>query len=408
MKRAATVLTVLLVLVSLVPAASAASGQAYAGSHVSFDTTAHAVTNYAVNGDTMLSTVKVQSASDAGGSGVVGVGTSLSAVTSIDGAGLSLGAKTQTGATVTVDGSASMDAHDDGNGVLVVRAGGDSQYVQANLSDGSTASAESKRRVAVTTADGVDGSFIVVGNGTVAVNDAGNVVAKLGDDGQLVFKAYPNGKTKADGADEQLIADGQATAEVHVLQKNGGTVADTVTYGQQTSLDAAQRANGSVQVAVDRSTHQGTVVITSISKAAMDTSNGLQVTVDGHAAAKASSEADLRSAIGGDRSKYLVRSGSGAKGSATVLVAVNHFSKRTITMSPSGGSGSTAASGSGATTAAGSGGSSATTAAGSTGDSSGSNGAAAGATSTSGQPGFGAVVTLVGLLGAAVVALRRP
>lgn len=387
MRVIVTALTVLLVLASVAPA-TAAGSEAYTGTHVSFGTSANAVTDYTVDGETMLSTVQVQSASEAEGSGVVDAGASLSAVTSVEGAGVSMAAESETSATVDVDGSASMDAHDNGNGVLVVRAGGESQYVQAELDEGAEADAESDGRVTVTTADGVEGTFVVVGEGEVTVNDEGDVVAKLGEDGNLVFRAYPDGKSDDDEEQERLIADGQAVGEVHVMAENGEAVADAVAYGSDTAIEAEQAAEGTVTVTVDRAAHEGQVVITTVSESVLDAKDDLSVQVDGEAAAEASSYSELQGAIGSDQSKYLVRQSSAAEGSAQVLVAVNHFSERTITMSES--DSGTATDGHETPDA--------------DGDTSGSDGDD---TATDGQPGFGVVAAVMALLAAAIIAIRR-
>ena len=117
------------------------------------------------------------------------------------------------------------------------------------------------------------------------------------------------------------------------------------------------------------------------------------MTVDGEAAAEASSYSDLEGAIGSDTSKFLVRQQSSAQASADVLVAVNQFSTREITMSEDGsdnedsdgsGSDSTDSSDEGTTT---------------TDDDSGT-------TATNG-PGFGPVVALSALVAVAVLALAR-
>ncbi len=382
MKRIATALTALLVLASLASGAAVAQNEAYAGTHVSFGTSANAVTDYSVDGESMLSSVKVQSASSAESSGIVDVGASLSTVTSLEGAGLSLGAQTQTSATVDVEGSASMEAHDNGNGVLVVRSGGDEQYVQANLSSGAEASAAGDNRVTVTTADGVEGAFIVVGDGEVTVNDEGDVAANLGQDGTLVFRAYPEGKSDEDASQEQLIADGQAAGEVHVMAQDGETVTDTVAYTSETTIEARQTAEGEVEMTVDRAAHEGKVVITTVSESTMDAANGVSVAVDGEAAAEASSYSELEGAIGSDQSKYLVRQSSSAEGSAEVLVAVNHFSERTVTMSEADGSSST--------------------------DGEDSNdGSSDDGVSSPGQPGFGVLVAVLSLLAAALLVRHR-
>ena len=354
MKRVATALLMLVVAASIAPAtatagitsetARQASGQAYAGTHVSFDAAERAVTDYAVDGETMLNSVKVQSAGETESGGLVDVGASLSAVTQIEGAGLSLGATTETEARVAVgaesNASATITAHDNGNGVLVVAAGNQSDYVVANLSADANASAESDSQVEVTTANGTEGTFLVVGEGNVTVNDQGDVSANLGSDGRLVFRAYPDGKDDADEKQESLITEGEAKAEAHVMVENasdganetGQVVVDTVSYGQNTTVEAAETAEGKVTLAVNRTTHEGTVLVTSVSEKALNATGDLTVTVDGEAAVEAGTYTQLKSAIGSDQSRYMVESAGSAEASADVLVAVNHFSERTVSM----------------------------------------------------------------------------
>jgi len=54
------------------------------------------------------------------------------------------------------------------------------------------------------------------------------------------------------------------------------------------------------------------------------------VTVDGEAAAEASSYSELAGGIGSDESRYMVTQSSDASATADVLVAVNHFSERDV------------------------------------------------------------------------------
>ena len=351
MRRVATALIVLVLTASVVPPAMGqdatfareqASGEAYAGTHVAFNTSQSAVTDYAVHGETMLDSVKVESQSSVEDSALVDVGASLSAVTRIDGAGLSVGATTETEARVEAESGATMTAHDNGHGILVVASGDQSDYVVANLSSGANASAESDSQVEVTTENGTEGTFIVVGEGNVTVNDDGDVTAHLGDGGRLVFRSYPEGKDDSDDEQEQLIADGAAKAEAYVMAANesagGGAdageqvVVDTVSYGQNITVETTETAEGTVTFTVNRTTHEGTVLITSVSEEVLNASEDLEVTVDGEAAAEAATYSQLKSAIGSDQSRYVVESAGSASASADVLVAVNHFSERTVSM----------------------------------------------------------------------------
>ncbi|UPV76000.1 PGF-CTERM sorting domain-containing protein [Halorussus limi] len=343
MKRLASALVLLVVTASVVPAATAVaapaetrqtSGEAYSGTHVSFEVSNSAVTDYAVDNETLLDSVRVQSQSNVEDGGLVDLGASLSAVTRIEGAGLSVGAKTTTEASVRAENGANLTVHDNGRGVLVVESGDQSDYVVANLSSGADASAESDSQVEVTTESGTNGTFLVVGEGNVTVNDEGDVTATLGEDGRLVFRSYPDGKDDGDDRQERLIANGEAKAEAYVMADGGETVVDTVSYGANTTVEAAETAEGEVSFTVNRTTHEGTVLLTSVSEKALNASDGLEVTVDGEAAAEARTYTQLKSAIGSDQSRYVVESAGGASAdaSADVLVAVNHFSERTVSM----------------------------------------------------------------------------
>ncbi|WP_251341648.1 PGF-CTERM sorting domain-containing protein [Haloplanus halophilus] len=390
---------VLLVASVVVPVGGAAAqqGDAYAGTHVEFETTSDAIVDYSVNGDTVIESVKVQSESAAESQGTVGVDAGLSAVTELTAAAVALESNTQVGATVSVESGATMRAHDNSKGVLVVRSGGSSQYVTANVSAASQADAKSDSRVVVTSEDGTTGTFLVVGDGSVTVNERGDVAANLGSDGKLVFRSYPQGRDDADRNQERLITEGQAAAEVYLVPKteSGGDLAvDVVQYGEETTVEVTQRTEGTVEMTAERSSNQGTVVITTVSERAMGSVEDLQVTVDGEAAARASSYSELRSTVdGGDSSAFLVEERASAQANADVLVAVNHFSERRIAMQSDGGDGGDAAGGSDD---------------GSSSDDSSGDGDAGDAESTGGNgPGFGAGAALAALLGAALIASRR-
>ncbi|WP_416838666.1 PGF-CTERM sorting domain-containing protein [Haloferax sp. DFSO52] len=397
MKRIAVVLAVLLV-TAAVPVGSVTAQQsntdasAYAGTHVSFDTEANALTNYTVDGTTVVESVETSSKADAS----VGLDVALSAVTDIDASGLSLSSTSETNATVSAESGATLRAHDNPKGTLVVAAGDESQYVTANLSADASAEQEGDSRVVVEN-DGRQGAFIVVGDGSVTVNDDGNVTADLSEDARLVFRSYSGERTDDDKQTEELIASGEAAAEVYVMQEGGETTMDAVHYGENTTVEMTEQTEETVTVTIDRSVNQGTVVVTSVSEEALEATDNLSVMVDGEAAMKAESYTELQSAAnGGDTSKYLVQETS-AEGEANVLVAVNHFSERQVTMS---GDDSSSTSGESSETE------SDTDATESDETTSGEE-AADTTTSSTSAPGFGAGLTVVALAGAALIARRR-
>jgi len=395
-----TVLVVLLLVASsALPVGTAATaaqqGEAYAGTHVEFETTGNVIVDYSVNGNTVFQSVTVQSQSTAENQGNVQAGVGLSAVTDIAGAGLSLDSQTEVSATVTAESGATMEAHDNSRGILVVRSGGESQYVTVNVSSSSQAESESDQRVVVTSEDGTQGTFIVVGDGEVTVNEQGNVSADLGSDGKLVFRSYSDGRSEEDQREEQLISEGKAAAEVYVMQKSeqgSELAADVVQHSEDTAVEVTQQTQGTVQMTAERSQEQGKIIITSVSEQAISSVENLQVTVDGEAAVEASSYSDLESAIGSDTSKFLVRQQSSAQASADVLVAVNQFSTREVTMSEDGGD---------------SDGSDGSESDGSESDGSGSDGDGDQETTATDGPGFGPVVALIALVTVAALAVAR-
>ncbi|WP_225335842.1 hypothetical protein [Halomicrobium urmianum] len=329
-----------LVLAGALPATGAAMGaqqsEGHAGGHVSFETSSNAVVDYGVGGETVLESVAVDSQSAVESDAGVGLDAGLSAMSDIAGAALSLSARTETSATVTADSGAELTAHDNPRGILVVSAGNESQYVTANVSSGAETSAESDERVVVTHEDGRDGAFLVVGNGSVAVDDGGNVSASLGEDAKLVFRSYEGERAEDDEQQERMIANGTATAEAYVTQSGedgSALAADAVEYGNDTRVDVTGYGEGAVNMTVERTQHEGRVIITTVSEQALDASENLSVRVDGEATAQASSTSELRGGLDeGNQSRYLVRQGASADARADVLVAVNHFSERQITM----------------------------------------------------------------------------
>jgi PGF-CTERM protein len=334
----------LLVVSAVGPTAAAAAGvtqegKAYTGTHVTFDTKADAIADYSVDGNTVVDSVAVQSKSKTESSGGLGVDISLKAVTNFDAAGLSVASSSSTQATVEAESGATIAAHDNDRGIMVVSAGDESQYVNANLSSGSQAEQAGDNRVVVQKEGGSTGTFIVVGDGDVTVNEAGNVSARLGEGAKLVYRQYEGERSDGEKQQERLIADGTAAAEVYYQQAeesgDSGTqrTADVVQYGEDTSVEVTERSQNRVNMTVDRTTHQGKVVIVSVTESAMENAQNAKVYVDGEAAVKASSYSGVQSAAnGGDDCKYLVQSSSSAQASTDVVVGINHFSARQMSV----------------------------------------------------------------------------
>jgi PGF-CTERM protein len=314
-----------------------AEGEAYSGAFVEFETTSAAVSDYAVDGSVVVENVTAQSASESG----LGLDAGLESVTSVNGsvAGVDLGA--DAAATVTTESGAEMEAHDNQRGVLQIHAGGESQVVQADVSG--EAEAESDERVVVSNGDGSQGAFIVVGDGETTVNEEGDVVARLEGDSQLVYRQYEGERTDSDRKQERMIRNGTATAEVYVhgAAESGSDAEDNATsvveYGQDTTVEVQEHSESEINVTAERSQSQGKVVITTVSEEAFGSAESTEVFVDGEAAAEVDSYGEVRSAAqGGEESAYMVRQDSSASAATDVVVGVNHFSERSISMQSDG------------------------------------------------------------------------
>lgn len=369
-------------------AATAAQSSGYAGTNIEFATETNAVVDYRVDGATMFERVEVQSAERAESSGGLTGDASVASVTSVEGSGVEMqsSAEASTQAELTTESGATVEAHDNEHGIFVVSAGEQSQYVTANLTNDASAEAQGDR-VVVTGESGAKGTFLVVGDGSVAVNEAGNVTAKLGANGKLVYRTYPDGERDDDEQkQEQWIQDGTAVAEVYVFQKGGETVADTVRYGGNTTVEVTERTESEVTFTAERSAEEGKVILTSVSEQVVESADDVSVTVDGDAAVEASSYSELEGALGGDTAKFLVASRSKAAASTDVLVAVDHFSERTVTVSDGGAN---------------------STDDGATAESDGTENGTDGSEATSTDaPGFGVGVALTALLAVAAMARR--
>lgn len=396
MRRVATIaLVALLVVGSVAPVAAVGGGssasstadraqtEAYAGSHVSFEASGNAVTNYSVDGTQVFASAETQSQSDYEAQLGVGSSVSLSAVTNLTGVALSLDASTETQATVQTESGASIRAHDSQQGILTVDAGSEAQYTSFELSGDASASAEGENRVVVENGDRTSAFVVAGGDGEVTVNEEGNVVADLESEATLVVRSYEGERSEDEREQERLIAEGTATAQVYVEEQSGSRVADVATYGGDLAVDVQSEAEGQVSMTVDRASSEGTVVIASVSEGAIATAESaddVNVTVDGQAAVQASSYSELQAGIGNEP-RYMVRQTGEASASADVLVAVDHFSERTVAMESSDGGGS-----------------------GSSGDSDGSGSGDDGGSDDggtgSGMPGFGPIAALLGLLSA--------
>ena len=336
----------LLLVVSAVGAAAApaatqqAEGEAYSGAFVAFETTGTAVSDYAVDGSVVVENVSMQSASEAEG----GLDAGLSSVTGIDAAGLSVDSRTDASATLASESGAKMETHDNQRGVVQIRADGESQVVHASV-DGE-AESESDKRVVVTSDDGTQGTFVVVGDGDATVNEEGDVVAQVDGDGQLVYRQYNGERDEEDETQEQMIQNGTATAEVYVhgaaesgsgSESNGTSV---VEYGQDTTVEVQERSESRINMTAERTESQGKIIITTVSDETFGSADSTEVFVDGEAAAQADSYGEVQQATqNGDNSRYLVRQSSSAEAATDVVVGINQFSERQVSMQSDGDTG---------------------------------------------------------------------
>ena len=337
----AVLLAVAAVGAAAAPAATQqAEGETYTGAFVTFEATDAAVADYAVDGSVVVENVTVQSASEIDG----GIDAGLGAVTSVDGSGLSVRSTGEAGAMLTTESGAKMEANDNQRGVLQVRANGESQVVQAEVSG--QAESESDNRVVVRNDDGTEGAFLVVGDGEATTDEDGDVVARVDGDGQLVYRQYDGERSDDDEAQERMIQDGTAAAEVYVhsaAESGGdaeGEATSVVQYSEDTSVEVKERSESEINMTAERSESEGKVIVTTVSEEAFGSAESTEVYVDGEAAAEAESYSDVEAATqGADQSRYLVRSDSSAQAATDVVVGVNEFSERSISMQSDGDAG---------------------------------------------------------------------
>lgn len=413
MKRTAAVLTLTVLLVSAsIPvstAAGSAQQNAYAGSHVAFETTSNAVVDYEVDGEQTIESVRVQSQSETESN--LGIGASVDVVTSADiaGAALSLGAQTDAKAAMTTESGARIEGHDNTHGTLLVTAEEESQYVAVNLSESSEARQVSDDRVVFTTENGTEATAMVVGDGNVTVSEAGNLTASLAQDSRLAVRTYSDERTSEDESEEEMIVDGTAAASVYLMEQSEGQVTDTVNYTQDTTVDVQQRSQSRVNMTVSRSAEEGRVVITHLSNETVETAEDLEVRVDGEAAVRASSYTEVRQATnGGDGSKYVVRSAGSASATTDVVLGINHFSTRAVTMGSGDETSSDDETESATDTETESSSDDETESNDETENASGNEGDGGSAETTTGSgPGFGIVGGLLALIGGSGLAMRR-
>ena len=325
--------------VSLVGAAAApaatqqAEGEGYSGTFVEFQTNSNAVADYAVDGSVIVENVTAQSASETDG----GIGVGASSSTSIDGSGVSSQNSAGAKASVAFESGTEMEANDNQRGVVTFTATDGEQVVQANVSG--QAESEGDSRVVVTSDDGAQGTFFIVGDGEVTTSEDGRVMASVQEDSQLVYRQYNEERSDEDETQERMIQNGTATAEAYVYgsAESGGEAesegTSVVEYGQDTSVEVQERSESQINMTVERTESQGKVIITTVSESAVENAESLEVYVDGEAAAQANSYGEVQQATqDGEESRYLVRQSSSAQAATDVVVGINEFSERQVSM----------------------------------------------------------------------------
>jgi PGF-CTERM protein len=387
-----------------------ASGQtqaaAHSGTFISFDTTDSAIVDYTVDGETVVEGLRVQSAAATESQAGVDLGVASDFMFSAAGlsvtSGLDAGAGTS--AVLEAESGAEIVTHDNDRGIVVVRSNDESHVARFNGSDGAEAERASEQRAVITTDDGATATVIATGDGNVSISEDGNVTATTEGEGTVVYRQYSGERSQSEQQQERMIANGTAVAEVY-LQAAGDAAteadddsdddetpaatdsptatatddadeeatersADVVRYSQDTTIEVTQQSASTFNATVERAESEGKMVIMSVSERAFEGAENAEVYVDGEAAAEASSYSEVRSAAdGGDTSTYLVRSSSSARASSDVVVGINHFSERQVSMQSDSGDGGGIVSG--------------------------------------GQPGFGAGIAVVALAGAALLARHR-
>ena len=346
MRIRSVILTAVLV-VSLIGAAAApaatqgAEAEGYSGAFIEFETANAAVNDYTVNGQVVVDSLRVQSAGEAGGSGEggVGVGVGADSTVSIDGAAVQSQSSGSARASVAFESGAQLEANDNRRGVVRITADGGDQVVQANVSG--DASQEGDGRVVVSGDDGAQGTFIVVGDGNISANGDGQVTAAVGEGGQVVYRQYDGERSDSEQQQEQFIQDGTAAAELFVRgaadseggSDGGDNETSVVTYDGDTSAEVTSRSESQINATVERTQQQGKVVIVTVAESAVQSAESLEVLIDGEAAAQANSYGEIQqSAEEGDEPRYLVRQSSSAEAAVDVVVGIDGFSERQLSI----------------------------------------------------------------------------
>jgi len=343
-----------------VPAASTAQtgGEVTTGTNISFGVADNAVTEYTVGGTEMFASIRAQSESSAVEEGLIEADIDeISAIANVNGAGLSVNAETAVSTTIDVGTSpgAKLTTHDNSHGTLTMTPGQDTQVAIVNVSSNTEVSVEDEEMATVTADNGAEGSFILSGSGgELARNDDGNLVLRLSPNSDLVFKAYPDGKSAAEDQQESLIADGIIGAEVHVMERDGETLYDAATYSTFVNYHGSEKTANGTNLTFGSPQGTGTVVVANVNEAAVGSLSSMEVYVNSSSGEEtvAVDQPNATAALD-EIDGYISTSSSGyyvvppAEGSTStdVLVGINHFTNRTVAMGQNVGPSDTSSSG---------------------------------------------------------------
>ena len=168
-------------------------------------------------------------------------------------------------------------------------------------------------------------------------------MASVQEDSQLVYRQYNEERSDEDETQERMIQNGTATAEVYVYgsAESGGEAENegtsVVEYDQDTTVEVQERSESQINMTAERTESQGKVIITTVSDETFGSADSTEVFVDGEAATEADSYGEVQQATrDGDNSRYLVRQSSSAEAATDVVVGVNQFSERQISMQSDG------------------------------------------------------------------------
>lgn len=215
-------------------------------------------------------------------------------------------------------------AVDDPRGPLMLRAAED-KTVDLTLSDGYSVQARGADDNCVDVSGNRSLGICLHGGGQIQVT--GSVVrAEMARGSQLVVVHFPADPTRRQLADG--ITDGAVGAEI-VVGPDGSATRD-IRYGPGLGIEARPLPSG-VELAVSRDVEAGTCVLVSVPEERLETSrlDEIRVTLDGEELLMATNLQALMSQCGRtDSGTYVGIAGEEPQ----LLVAVPHFSERTITV----------------------------------------------------------------------------